>query len=405
MKWLTRLAWRNLWRYPRRTVIILLAVAVGVWSMISLAAYLRGMLDQRMEDTIRNLVGHVQIHAPGYQHDPVIAHRFPEPEGELPQRLNRSDVVAWASRVRVPAVISSERESAGVTLVGIAPERERGLSFIGEGVSEGRYLDSPRDKGVLLGRELLERLETDLGKQVVIMSQNPENQVAERGFRVVGVFDTELAENEKQFVFAALETTQAMLEIPGEISQIALLAEDRHHLNSLMADLRQMTPEQAVRDWGEINPLARVMEETFQGFLYIWYVVVFVAMGFGLVNTLLMAIFERTRELGLFQALGMKPRWVVGQILLESLFLLLLGLLMGNALAWLTLWLSSGGLDLSHWSRGYEMLGFRSLIYPRFEWVDGLLANGFVLVLGLLASLYPAWRATRRVPVEAITRV
>jgi ABC-type lipoprotein release transport system permease subunit len=403
MRLLILLAWRNLWRYPRRTAIILLAVAVGMWSMLSMAAYMRGLMEQQAEDVIRNLVGHVQLHAPGFHDDPVITHRLPQPAGGLAETLNSPLVRAWAARVRVPAVIRSERETLGVSLLGIVPEQERGLSFIPEAISAGRYLDSAQDPAIVLGRALAERLETGLGKRVVIMSQTPDNRVAERGFRIVGLFDTPLRETENQFAFAGLETVQAMLEIPGEISELALLGWERKNLHGLQAALAQTAPELEIRDWLETNPLARVMVDTFEGFLLIWYAVVFLAMGFGLVNTLFMAIFERTREIAMMQALGMKARWIIGQILLESLFLLILGLLLGNLLGGLTLfYFFADGLDLSRWAQGYEMMGIRSVIYPLFEPADALIANLFILILGLLASLYPAWRAAGRIPARAM---
>jgi len=152
MKLLTVLAWRNLWRYPRRTIIILFAIAIGVWSMLSLAAFMRGMMEQYVNNAIGNLVAHIQIHAPSYRDDPVIEHSMPPPTEPLLKVLNEADIKGWAARVRVPAVVSSERESIGVTLVGIDPVQEQGLSFIAHTVTEGRYLESLDDKGIILGR-------------------------------------------------------------------------------------------------------------------------------------------------------------------------------------------------------------------------------------------------------------
>ena len=145
--------------------------------------------------------------------------------------------------------------------------------------------------------------------------------------------------------------------------------------------------------------------KVFGGFIYIWYVVVFIAMGFGLVNTLLMAIFERVREFGLFQALGMKPHWIVGQVLFESLFLLFMGLILGNIMGWLTLYLTAGGLDFSQYAAGYEMVEISSIIYPVLDIKDAIIANVLVITLGIIASLYPAWQAVQHIPVEAIKRM
>ena len=404
MKLLTVLAWRNLWRYPRRTIIILFAIAIGVWSMLSLAAFMRGMMEQYVNNAIGNLVAHIQIHAPSYRDDPVIEHSMPPPTEPLLKVLNEADIKGWAARVRVPAVVSSERESIGVTLVGIDPVQEQGLSFIAHTVTEGRYLESLDDKGIILGRKLVERLETRLGKRVVLMSQNDSHDIAERGFRIVGVFDTKMEETETQFVFVGRQRLQKMLGMQDNISELAVLGYDRDNLKTVVQKLRAAAPEQDVEDWQTLNPLVMVIVNVFEGFLLIWYLVVFIAVAFGLVNTLLMAIFERTREMGLFQALGMKPRWIVGQVLFESLFLLSMGLIIGNLMSFATLLLTAEGLDFSRYAAGYEMAGLSSLIYPVLSLSDVVISNVLIIGLGLVASFYPAWLASRYVPVEAITR-
>lgn len=404
MKLITTLAWRNLWRYPRRTTIILLAITIGAWAMLGTSAFMRGMMEQQINNAIHNLLGHIQIHPPGYRDDPVIEHTMPPPNNNLLNLLNGETIKAWATRVRVPAVVNSERESMGVTLVGIDPAQEQGLSFIADTVTEGRYLQNIDDKGIILGRKLVERLETRLGKRVVLMSQNPANEIAERGFRLVGIFDAKTENIEMQFVFVGRKIAQKMLGMEDNISELAVLSEEPEELDNLLQNLRNAALELEVQTWQTMAPLVKAMVNVFEGFLIVWYLVVFVAMAFGLVNTLLMAIFERTREIGLFQALGMKPRWIVGQVLLESMFLLAIGLIIGNLLSWATIIWTADGLDFSQYAAGYEMAGLSSLIYPVLNISDIVTANVLIISLGLIASLYPAWRAARYVPVEAITR-
>jgi len=404
MKLLIVLAWRNLWRYPRRTTIILLAITMGVWSMLSFSAFMRGMMEQQINNAIANLVGHISIHTPGYRDDPVIDHNMPPPNDKLLKLLNGENIKGWATRVRVPAVVNSERDSMGVTLLGIGPAQEKGLSFIADAVTEGRYLKDIDDKGIILGRKLVERLETRLGKRVVLMTQNHANEIAERGFRIVGIFDAKTENIETQFVFVGRQIAQKMLGMQNNISELAILTQDRDELDNLLQNLRAAAPALDIQPWQIMTPLVKAMANVFEGFLLVWYFVVFIAMAFGLVNTLLMAVFERTREIGLFQALGMKPRWIVGQVLFESLFLLAIGLIVGNLISWATLVLTAEGLDFSRYAAGYEMIGLSSLIYPVLKISDVVTANVLIIVLGIVASLYPAWRAARYVPVEAITR-
>jgi ABC-type lipoprotein release transport system permease subunit len=401
---LLTLAWRNLWRHARRTLMILFALALGIWSMVVLAAISRGSMEQQLTKAILNLTGHIQLHAPGYRDDPVIEQRMPAPDAALGQALAGGGLTAWATRVRVPAVIASERESAGVTLVGIEPQRERGLSFIPESVTEGRYLDSADDAGLLLGRKLAERLETALGRRVVLMSQDVNNQVADRGFRVVGIFDTQPQAMEEAYVFIGRATAQQMLKLGTDVSEIAAMTPDRNALGPLLARLRAAAPALDVQPWFVVEPLLVLTEKITDVVLLIWYAIVFAAMSFGLVNTLLMAVFERTREFGLFQALGMPPRHILGQVLIESLILLAIALALGNGAAWATIASLAEGIDLSAVAEGMELVGVAPIIYPAWSAVDLTAANVFVLVLGMAASLYPAWRASRHVPIEAITR-
>jgi ABC-type antimicrobial peptide transport system permease subunit len=147
------------------------------------------------------------------------------------------------------------------------------------------------------------------------------------------------------------------------------------------------------------------MLNVMDGFIFIWFGVIFLALSFGLVNTLLMAVFERTREIGLIQALGMQPGSILFMVLVESLIMLLIGLFAGNLLSWLTILPIRDGIDISGVSEGLEWAGMSSTLSPSVLASDVLLANSIVLVLGVAASLLPAWRASRKVPVEAITRV
>lgn len=399
---LLRLAWRNLWRRPHRTMIILLAVALGIWSMLTISALIRGMSTQYVEQWINQLTGHVLIHAPGYRQDPVIDYRMPVADAELETALNQQNIIGWTQRLRIPAVINSERESAGVTMVGIIPQQENGLSFIAQAVRQGRMLHDENDRGIVLGLHLAKQLETRIGKRVVLMTQDSAGNVAERGFKVVGLYRSRLQDTEKQFAFVGLKVMQKLLKVEGQVSEISLRSDALELLPAILKQLQQLHPQLDIVDWKTSNPLLNAMISMLHGFLMIWFVVVFIAVAFGLINTLLMAIFERSREMGLLRALGMQPRLQVLQILLESLFLLLLGALLGNLLSGLTLLLTAGGLDFSRFAQGYEMIGLSSRIYPVLQNEDWIMANLLVLGLGLLASFYPAWRASRMSVLKAL---
>ncbi len=400
---LLTLSWRNLWRNRRRTAIMLGAISVGVWAMIFMTALMRGMVDDMLEQGIRNLPGHVQIQHPEFLDDPNVVNNIGEPEGALLEVLQRNGNGRWATRIKVPAVIASERESRGIALIGVEPANEAEISGLPDKIVEGRFLESIDDRGIVIGARLAERLETRLGKRVVVMSQDPDNNISERGFRVVGIYRAELAAVEDFNVYAARATLQQLLNIEGRVSQIVIVSDDYREVDQLYEAISRATPDSLdARPWYEIDSFLASMFELMDGFVVVWVVIIFLALSFGLVNTLVMAIFERVREIGLIQALGMRPSQIVVQILLESLLLLLIGLVIGNALAIVTILPLADGLDLTAVAEGMAMMGAGSVLYPSLLLSDLVLANSVVAVLGVVTSILPAWRASKLDPIRAL---
>jgi ABC-type lipoprotein release transport system permease subunit len=402
---MTRMAWRNLWRNHRRTLIMLLAISVGVWAMIFMTALMRGMVDQMIDDGIDSLPGFVQIHHPAFRDDPSVENSLPKPGPVLLAALRDPEVTGWTSRIRVPAMISSERDSRGITLLGVDPEGEVTLGFDPESIVEGRFLQSPEDTGLVIGKKMLDRLETDLGKRVVVMSQDPENNIADRGFRIVGVYKAKLAALGEVYIYAGRSTVQSLLNIDGRVSEIAITGHDYRNVDNLYQLVKDAAGENAeVRPWTELDTYLGLMLGVMDGFVLVWVIVIFLALSFGLVNTLMMAVFERVREFGLMQALGMKPAAIRYQVLLESVMLLALGLLVGNLLAVSSILPIQDGIDLSVVAEGMEMMGVSSILYPALKLKDIVTANVVVIFLGILTSLLPAWRASQYRPVEAIAK-
>ena len=399
------LAWRNLWRNKRRTLVILFAIVLGVWAMIVTAAFMRGMVFQMLEDTVDNLAGHVQIHHPLYLDDPVIANVF-SPESEAISTISSDPRVSmWSDRIRLPAVVVSERETTGITLLGVNPERESKISFIGNAIVEGRFLESASDPGIVIGRGLAEKLETRLGKRIVLMSQNRENEIADRGFRIVGIFDAPLDPTEKAFLFIGKDTAAKMLGLTNEVSEIVLRLHDAATVDSMVSDSDKLDEDIDVMSWLDVEPYLELMIKMMDSSMFIWYLIVFLAMAFGIINTLLMAVFERTREFGLFQALGQKPRFILFQVWLEAILMIVVGLAVGNLVSWLSLLATGEGIDVSMFARGMEMLNMSNIIPFVITTEDLIVANVTVTVLGMLTGLYPAWRASRLVPADALTRI
>lgn len=398
------LAWRNLWRNKRRTAVILFAMALGVWAMIVTAAFMRGMALQVLDDTIDNLTGHIQIHHNSYLDDPVIENSFKTNEA-VESALQHADIINWSNRLRVPAVISSERDTSGLVLVGIDPEREANLSFLKSSISEGQYFSDADDKGIIIGKKLADNLETRLGKRVVVMTQNTQNEISDRGFKITGIYDTPTEGMETGFVFMTRHSAETLIGVSDLSSEIAIVTRSLDHVDPVIKTLKSALPDLDIQSWQTIQPFTQLIVEMYGDFQYIWHLIVFLAMSFGIINTLLMTIFERSREFGLFQALGLKPRFILMQVWIESIFMLTIALIIGNLVSWLTVLSTGDGIDVSAFAKGMEMAQLSNIIPFIIISKDLFLANGIVIVLGLLTGLYPAWRASRLVPANAITRI
>jgi len=382
------------------------AVIIGVWSMIFLGALMRGIADQMVRNGVATLIGHLQVHWRGYRDDPVIENSMADPE-VVETALKRliPPGSQWTSRVRVNAIASNARHSDSVTLVGIDPLREARVSFIGQAVTQGRYL-RPDDKyGIVVGKALAEKFETKLGRKLVLMSQDTGGEVASRAFRVLGIFRAEMEATEKQFVFVTMNAAQQMLRLKNGISEISVILPDHKQAEEVATSLGAALPPTCyeIHTWRELLPLVTAYLKINHQFLFLWFLVVFIAMGFGIVNTTLMAVFERIREFGLLKALGMKPWWIIKEVLTETCFLLVIGMAIGDILGVLSiLALSASGIDLSSLAAGMEYFGISRVIYPVIHGRDLSMANLVVFVLGLLVSVYPALKAARFTPVKAM---
>lgn len=401
-----RLAQRNIWRQKRRSAVTLSAIALGIWSAVSLSALARGVSNQLVEDGIKNFLGHLQIHRPGYLDDPSVDYSFDPSSPALLSALNGPDIKQWAQRVRVPAVVSSERESGGVTLIGIDPPHERGLSFIMDAPIEGRFIESSEDSGLVIGAKLAELLKTGVGKRVVLASQgfseNGDSAVADRGFRIVGLFRAELETTEKGYAFTGIQTAQDMLGLGNKITEISATTPfHRDAIDRVVSMLQPLATNLEVKPWYQIEPMLRALLKVQGGFLYIWFAIVIAVICFGLINTLFMGVLERVREFGLVQAIGMRPGMIRWQVLWESLLLLATGAALGTLLAFGTVELLADGIDLRAFASGTQFVGVGSIIYPVIRIADILFINILVFVLGLLSSLLPAARASALSPAQA----
>ena len=401
LKLLVQLSARNLTRHKRRNFMLLMAICVAVAGVTFMNSLIRGFQYDMQESAVANLTGHVKILAPGYLDDPSIQKSF-ELANDWQPDIAAEELDGWAARIRIPGVIMSERETRGIQFVGVDPAQES-ISFLGDAEYDGESLRDDSDKRIVIGRALAEQLETKVGRRLVIITQGADGLNREMGFRIAGFYDAEGTGLEKIFVFTGIKTLQDMVdaEVFTEVS-IKLAGTPKEF--SIKAVLSEFFTELVVLDWQELEPQAAAMFLFADAAVFIWFLIMMGALIFGLVNTLITAVMERVRELGMLRAVGMRPGAVIVQVVLESTFMMALGVTIGIGIGvGLVLW-AGEGIDLTQWAQGMEMAGMRSVLVPKLMIPDLILVAGLSMVFGVLASLYPAWRAVKITPLEALRR-
>lgn len=397
----TPLAWRNLWRNARRTGITLIVVSVGLWSVLFFNSFLNAWGQASKDAVLDVLIGQGQIHAVGYMDDPNIEALMPPPDSALIAALEGPEISAWTTRLQLPGVVVSEYKTLPVNIVGVDPQAERRLSSLPGKIVEGQYLSGVEDSGVILGLALAERLKTGLGRRVILMSQNVDGALSEQSFDVIGLFDADKA-TEDFYAFTGRRAAQEFVGLSDEIAQITFAIPEAENLETTLAALAAAAPNLDVRSWKKLSLFLATTDSFMQSFIYIWLAVVFSLMAIGIVNTQLMAVFERTHEFGLLRALGMKPKQVLLLVALESTFLIGFGVLLGAALAGATIWALADGIDLSAFAEGLEMFQAGQILYPEYDLARFIIFSLMIWVLGIFVALWPARRAAKMSPVEAM---
>ena len=285
-----QLSFRNILRHKRRNLMLLAAITVAVAGVSAINTLFRGFQQDMLESAVENLTGHIKMHAPGYRDDPSIQHGF-EIAADFEPDIAAEDLLGWAPRIRIPAVIMSERETRGVQIVGIDPQAED-ISFLNHVPIEGERLTDADDGRVLIGKELAIQLETKIGRRIVVITQGVDGKNREKGYRVVGTYDAEGTGLEKIFAFTGLHSLQDLLD-SDSVTEVSIRLVDEPKRIGVKQALMNFFVDLNVMDWQELEPQAAAMYLFADGAIYIWFVLMMSALTFGLVNTLVTSVMER----------------------------------------------------------------------------------------------------------------
>ncbi|TVQ04006.1 MAG: ABC transporter permease [Balneolaceae bacterium] len=404
MKILAAIAWRNIWRNPARSGVLIAAIVAGLWAGISVSSLSNGLIVQRFNNLIEQDLTHLQIHHPEYlsEREPWMVVRNTDSIFRLLDNDER--VRSFSGRVLSDGIIQSPVTSTGVQIIGIDILNEPRTTNFHLNLKDGEYLDSDLPNPILIGERLAQKLQMEIGNRVVLMFQDIDNDLASAAFHISGLFSTSSRVYDERNVFVRAEHLNELISGDAIIHEIAVILYDAAEADSLTAELNRTFDGIMAETWYELSPELRYMSDFGDSVTFYVMVVIMIALAFGILNTMLMAIFERMRELGMMIAIGMSKARVFMLIMLESVILTLTAAAGGMILAWLSVrYMESNGVDLTVFG-GDSLLefGFDPLIYPFILMSDYFAVTLLVIFTAILAAIYPSIKALRLNPGDVI---
>lgn len=406
MKSLLLIAWRNVWRHKLRSAVVIMAILVGIWAGVFVSAFNMGLNKQRTENIIENQLSHLQVHHPQWPEQNQVTYSIPQAVALYQALQNDDKVASFSARTIANGMIASAHYTGGVQLMGVDREHESQVTHLAQKVREGTYFEQYRSP-VLVGAALAEKLAVDVGSRVVITFTDSDNNVVSAAFKVAGVYTDFSSQLEKTRVYLRQSDLQKLLQFSGQQwHELAIKLKEPDQALNYAASLQKQYPSVLVESWQQLSPDLAYADELMSQVLYLIIGIIMLALSFGIVNTMLMAVLERRKELGMLMSIGMNKKRLFAMILLETLYLALLGGPLGIFAGYITVELSAkSGISLSMFSEGLASFGINSVIYPsiesQFYWGTGLI----VMLMTLLAALYPAFHALKLNPVQSIRTI
>jgi ABC-type lipoprotein release transport system permease subunit len=398
------MAWRNIWRNPVRSLVIITSVILGLVAGIFVLGLYDGMLHDRTRTVIDTEVAHLQIHHPKFKEDYEANFTISDIDKLLNEIKSIKEVAYVTSRSIALGMLATGSGSSGIQIIGVEPQREDQVSRLNSKLVQGDGFSPQKKNQALIGRKLADKMKLKLGNKIVITFTDRNNEIVSGAFRIAGIYQTINARLEERDVYVNQIDMNRLLGLENECHEIAILLKQDELLEPGHTSVQGLAPNTLVETWKDISAETRLMIETTDQYSIIFICIIMLALMFGIINTMLMAILERTREIGMLVALGMNKFRLFALVLWETIILTLAGVPVGYLLSWLIVgYFHQQGIDISSFS-GAAMsgFGFSSIIHPDFPWTK--LATVFYIVAGtaLFASLFPSYKALRLEPVEAM---
>lgn len=411
MAFLFQVAWRNLWRQGRRSLITASAMAIGVALCMFMTAFADGMYVKMFDVLVSQKLGHAQVHHPDYPRTKILHDTIPDGDALLAEIDALPETEAATARLFSYGLLASSETSTGGQLLGVQAEREQKVRDIDSDIVEGSF-DISEGRAVV-GKGLAKTLEIGVGDELIVIVQAADGSMGNELYEVSGVFSTGAAALDRAGAFVSLEALQQVAALPDAIHEILVLTQDPEGSEALANAIKGLpdADDVLVRPWFEADPTTYDMMQLQDAGMFMMLFFVFALASFGVLNTMLMAVFERTRELGVLRAIGLGRGQLMALVILESCFLGLLAITFGGVLGGLLDWWAvTQGVPMGagvEQMDGFEYQGvsFGSRIYGVVRPEGVVITLSMVFIVCVLASLWPAWRAAHLRPVEAMREV
>ncbi|MFP4064319.1 MAG: ABC transporter permease [Bacteroidales bacterium] len=402
---LFKIAWRNIWRNKKRSLVIMVAIALGLTGGNFISATYMGLMNKTVKENIEKQLSHIQLHHPDFIADRNLKYQIPDAQRIAREVRRIPGIQSVAERTCLDGMAASPHLTAGVKITGVIPSREIKTTHFDEQIVEGTYFtEEGRLPSIIIGRELAEDMQSSVGSRIVLTFQDTEGELINASFRVEGIFQATATSFERGTIFVKSNDIKEIIGKEQIFTEIALSLQQEDLLEDIAKTLRQQYPDLSVRTWGELAPDLEFVAEITEKSLLMITAIILLGVAFGILNTILMSVLERTRELGMLMSIGMKRIRVFSMVVLETILLSLTGGAAGlTASFMLVSFLQQRGMNLS--SIGGEALrdfGFSPFIYPELDAIYYLKVTAMVVVFAILAAIYPARKATRLEPADAV---
>ncbi|MBN2681945.1 MAG: ABC transporter permease [Bacteroidales bacterium] len=398
------IAWRNIWRNKIRSLVVIMAVAIGMFGGTFSVGLMNGLIKDRINEAVNNESSHIQLHNPHFLENNELIHIIEEAENIASEIEKLPAVEAVSIRYKLLNSAQTEHNSTGVVLYSVNPEKEKMVSGISEKIDTGEYFTSLKSPQIVISRKISEKLRAKVGDEIAINLTKPDTSSIKVNFTIVGIYKTHNGMFDGRTVFTRTSDLENLIGLnSSNAHEIIVRLKNHKTLHETVETLEETYKNLDVQSWIKILPDVGMLVEMGDFMLFVIILIILLALSFGIINTMMMSVMERRKELGMLLAVGMSKKRVFTMIMLETIFLSIVGAVIGTLFAAVIVFVTgNSGINFESFSEGFEQVGYASVMYPELAWYEYVEIIGLVIFVAVAACIYPARKALKLRPVEAI---